>query len=219
MNPYTNSIIQWNINGLKTRYTNGELTRLLTFYNPMVICLQHTNYEIPNIKNYSLATNYKRKDPELGTAIYVNNKTTYKVINLNNNLLQATAIELIIDKETTINLFNFYNQPKCQYNLKEIENLIKNRKNLIVTGDFNAHSPMWNTTCLKADHHGKAIERITNRNDLCILNDPESYTYFSRTHGTFSSIDLTITTSEIVHRIEWQVLDDDHTSDHFPILL
>ena len=51
------------------------------------------------------------------------------------------------------------------------------------------------------------------------MNAEDSYTYFSKTHNTFSSVDLSLCSSLIVDLFEWTVLDDTYTSDHYPIVV
>ena len=55
----------------------GEIQRLLKQYEPLAICLQHTNETIPKIGNYNLAAHSIPNVNTLGTAIYVNNRITY----------------------------------------------------------------------------------------------------------------------------------------------
>ena len=92
-------------------------------------------------------------------------------------------------------------------------------EDFLLVGDFNAHNPIWDAFCIEADRNGTKIEQIVNHNNLCILNEGDISTYYSKTHGTYSSIDLTISSSNTVDRYEWNVLDDAYTSDHFPILI
>ena len=54
---------------------------------------------------------------------------------------------------------------------------------------------------------------------MCCINDNEINTYFSKTHSTFSSVDVTLCSSNIVDRFEWNVSDDLYSSDHFPIII
>ena len=219
MEPYSRSIIQWNINGLKPRHVNGELLRLLNLYNPIAICLQHTNYDLPNIGNYYRVSNFNCQNNELGTAIYINKKASCNPVSINDNCCQMTAIELVLEKQKTINLYNMYNQPNKNYNLNAIKRNIKHSKNLLLVGDLNAHSPLWDIKRITADKKGKTLEKYVDQNNLCILNHPEASTYFSRTHGTHSSVDITICSADIVHKMNWSVLSDDYTSDHYPVLI
>ena len=211
--------MQWNINGLKTRIRLGEIQRLLKLYEPIAICLQHTNETIPTIGNYTLASHSVPSINELGTAIYVNNKITYDNILINNPEFQLSGIKLHLNSNT-FNLYNIYNQPSCNYELQNLPQILPNtREDFLLVGDFNAHNPLWDAFCNEADADGNKIEQMINNHNLCILNDGDISTYFSKSHGSFSSIDLCLCSSNIVDKFDWNVLDDPYTSDHFPILI
>ena len=112
-----------------------------------------------------------------------------------------------------------YNQPSCKYNLNTIKNTLKNQQNILLVGDFNSHSPLWDNNYNSSDANGKIIEKLIENNNLSLLNDPESKTYFSRTHSTYSSIDLSICSNSIVDKLDWSISEDDFTSDHYPVLI
>ena len=213
------TIIHWNCNGLKTRIQNGELTRLVRQYTPAVVCLQHTNHNANKFDQYHIADYYQHSENELGTAIYVHKNISYNKITIANKYIQTSAVELILNRNQKITIFNMYNQPSCKYDLKKITNVIKNHKNVLIVGDFNSHNPLWDTNLTTSDRNGKIIEKIVNKEHLCIRNDPESPTYYSRTHNSFSSIDLSICSNSITHQLEWSISDDDFSSDHYPIII
>ena len=219
MNQPNEIIIHWNCNGLKTRHHNGELKRLVRQYNPIALCLQHTNHTLNAFDQYNLATSYTQNDKELGTAIYVHKKIAYQNLKTQTLNVQASLVKIFLNNNMYIILCNMYNQPSCKYNLNTIQKTIKNQKNVLLVGDFNSHSPLWNNDNRSSDHNGKLMEKLIENNNLNLLNDPEIRTYFSRTHSTFSSIDLSICTNDIVDILDWSVSDDDYTSDHYPVLI
>ena len=88
-----------------------------------------------------------------------------------------------------------------------------------MVGDFNAPHPMWDVNVEKADENGEQIENLLLNNNYCCLNEEDSPTYFSKTHCSCSSIDLSLCSSSIVDMFEWHVLDDSYTSDHYPIMI
>ena len=71
------------------------------------------------------------------------------------------------------------------------------------------------------DSRGEVIERFTDKNNLCILNDA-THTYLKpqaqHVNKPTSAIDLTISTPGLALRSAWEVLPDTHGSDHYPIL-
>ena len=185
----------------------------------MAICLQHTNDTIPSIANYTLAVQSVPQVDTLGTAIYVNNEITYDKIQINTSEYQLSGIKLCL-KDNKFNLFNIYNQPSCHYDLQNLPNVLPNmQEDFVLVGDFNAHNSLWNSACTDCNTDGIKVEKFVVNHNLCILNDGDVNTYYSKSHGTFSSIDLSICTANIVDRFEWNVLDDLYSSDHFPILI
>ena len=185
----------------------------------MAICLQHTNEVTPSIANYTLASNSVPSIGTLGTAIYIHNNVTYDKIQINSSELQLSGVKLYIGNNK-INLYNIYNQPSCNYDMKNLPNIIPNiQEPFLLVGDFNAHNPLWSSDCNDSDNNGSVIEQIMISHNLCILNDGNISTYYSKAHGTFSSIDLAVCSSNIIDRFEWNVLDDLYSSDHFPVLI
>ena len=62
------------------------------------------------------------------------------------------------------------------------------------------------------------IERLLLSSGLCLLNKKEP-TFFSATHNTFTSIDLSISSPSLFPCFTWKVLDNPFGSDHLPIIL
>ena len=84
-------ILQWNVNGMKTRLRLGEIQRLIHEYEPVCICVQHIGQYDTNLTNYQLASQSIKTQEELGTAIYVHNKITYDNIQVQSSELQYSA--------------------------------------------------------------------------------------------------------------------------------
>ena len=211
--------MQWNVNGLQARLRLGEIQRLLKNYEPIAICLQHINKTFPSIGKYNLASSSVPNNSNLGTAIYIHNKVFYDQITITNDELQISAIKLQLENNNTFSIYNLYNQPNKNYNLSNLSTLIDLQNPVLIMGDLNAHNPIWDQNHSLPDNNGNAIEHFMNNNNLCCLNDNEISTYYSKTHGTFSTVDITICSPTIVDRFEWHVSDDLYSSDHFPIII
>ena len=170
--------------------------------------------------NYFLASQSVPTNNSLGTSIYVHHSVTYDNINFNTSEFQISGIKLYLTNNNNFLLFNIYNQPSFNYDLNNLSVVIPNiNEDFLLVGDFNAHSPVWDTQCSQADTNGSFVENLVETHDLCILNDNEVNTYYSKTHSTFSSVDLTICSTNLVDRYDWHVIEDLYTSDHFPILI
>uniref|UniRef100_A0A1B0GQ11 Endonuclease/exonuclease/phosphatase domain-containing protein n=1 Tax=Phlebotomus papatasi TaxID=29031 RepID=A0A1B0GQ11_PHLPP len=70
-------------------------------------------------------------------------------------------------------------------------------------GDFNASNTLWGSS--KTDNRGHMIEEVTLDENTIILNDG-SKTNLSLAHGTFNSVDLTLTVPYLGPRFLWELL-------------
>jgi len=84
-----------------------------------------------------------------------------------------------------------------------------------VLGDFNSWHPYWGSP--KSNKRGRTLANYIDRSNYILLND-KSPTHFS-TYNTYRHIDLSFASASIAPEISWEVLDDLHGSDHFPILI
>ena len=80
--------------------------------------------------------------------------------------------------------------------------------------DANAHHPAWGSPA--SDQRGDFLQQFLTDSDLVLLNQGEPTFLSSR--GSYSHIDLTISTPDIAPLFTWSPFTDPHTSDHFPIL-
>ena len=86
----------------------------------------------------------------------------------------------------------------------------------MLVGDFNGHNVLWVSN--DNDPRGELIENFITENDICLMND-KSKTYLDSGKGTFSSLDLSLCHPSLYLDYEWSVCEDQHVSDHFPILI
>jgi len=207
-------LLQWNCRGIRPNYE--ELKLLIKENNPTCICLQETMLK-PNdnlhLNRYSL----ERKDQtgdraHGGVAIFINNSTPYTSVNLQTNL-QAVAVQLKLHKLITV--CSIYLPPKDPLDAVELEQLLSQLpKPFILLGDFNCHNTLWG--CDHTTPKGRALERTIFNNNLVILNDLVP-THFHVQNGSFSAIDLALSTPCLKSELNWTVDEDLHGSDHFPI--
>ena len=86
----------------------------------------------------------------------------------------------------------------------------------MLVGDFNGHNVLWGSNY--NDPRGELIEDFITENDICLMND-KSNTYLDSGKGTFSSLDLSLCHPPLYLDYEWSVCEEQHGSDHFPILI
>jgi len=144
----------------------------------------------------------------------VNSAVPHSQIQLNTSL-QAIAVRATCHK--TISVCSIYLSPSSKFNINDFGNLITQLPPpILLLGDFNTHSSLWG--CCKTDVRGKLVEDIMLKHNLSLLNDG-SYTYLHPATGSLSAIDLSIATPSLYLDFSWQVISDQHGSDHFPICI
>ncbi|GFX63645.1 probable RNA-directed DNA polymerase from transposon X-element [Trichonephila clavipes] len=86
----------------------------------------------------------------------------------------------------------------------------------ILLGDFNGHSPLWGHD--DTNSRGRQIEQLISDHCLCLLNNDEK-TYFHAPTRTFHSLDLAMCSPTLLPMLNFEVANDLHNSDHFPLLV
>ena len=187
----------------------------------MCICVQHIGPNAIPVRNYQIACCSPTSDGRLGTAIYVHNRLSFKVLtpSVHQYPYQMTAIELFLPDSNKITICNIYNQPDFNSNFEDLPQLVNNFSHpVLLVGDFNAHHPLWDELH-NVDSKGVNIESFILNSNFCCLNENDCPTYFSNTHNIFSSVDVSLCTADIVEKFEWEVCEDSYSSDHFPVIL
>ena len=211
------SFIQWNCRGLRNNFE--ELKKLIADNNSIAACLQETflkTNDNPIIRGY---TGYhKVVDGERasgGSSIFIKNSIPQKQVPLNTQL-QAIAVSITLHK--TITLCSLYLPPTVTININDLHNLLSQLPSpVLLMGDFNAQSTLWGNTA--TNQRGHTIEDFLSKQDLCLLND-KSHTYLHPGYGTYTSIDLSLSSPTLLLDLAWKVgVDDTCGSDHFPILV
>lgn len=107
--------------------------------------------------------------------------------------------------------------PHVNIRKQAISQLIDNLTTpFLLLGDMNAKSPLWGEQ--RSDDKGNFFEELLLDHPISILND-HSPTHFHVQTGTYSIIDLSISSSDCLLDFEYEVMDNLHDSDHYPIKL
>lgn len=209
------TIIQWNCRGINRKY--DELRNIVFIYEPTIICLQETHLRkddkisFKGYKTYQQNANMQNNRAHGGIAILVRDNIPTKEIPVHTEL---QAIQLEIKLSRTLHIINIY-LPDQTWRKEQLLPILQNpMNNSIVVGDFNCHNPMWgsNHTSTK----GKILEEIITESPMILLNNGDP-TYLNSGSGSMSCIDLSFATPDIYSELNWNITEDLHHSDHFPI--
>ena len=210
-------IIQWNCRGIRPRYE--ELLLLLTLLRPSVFCLQETYLKPEDTLTFKGFNTYNYIHSDClrasgGSSIFVHSSCPQREIKLKTDL-QAVAVSVTLEKEIT--LCSIYIPPSFALRPIHLNSLLQQLPSpFILLGDFNGHNVLWGSK--DNDPRGDLIEDFITQNDICLMND-KSNTFLDSGKGTFSALDLSICHPSLYLDYEWSVCEDQHGSDHFPIVI
>ena len=69
----------------------------------------------------------------------------------------------------------------------------------MMLGDYNAHTPILDKKCNRANKTGKTIERIIEQERVCLINPMNFYTYLHSKTGKLSCLDLCLASANVAH--------------------
>ena len=214
-------LLNWNIRGLSGNW--AEKISLSRDYDVMALSESKLT---KNRKDISINDfNHIRIDRENenrggGMVTYIRKNLQYISISLDDIPEGLEYIACKIFKNTqVINLVSVYIPPEISFNYNELNKRFKacsHLKNLILTGDFNAHNALWSVKT--SDNRGNQIVNLLPIYDLIIMNklDMQTRTYVDSGEIRHSSPDITFSSSDISLSLSWCKLDT-RGSDHLPI--
>lgn len=149
-----------------------------------------------------------------GSSILISNSLSHQRVPLHTEL-QAVAVRVSL--ATTMTVCSIYLPPNLSYTLNDLEQIVVQLPApFILIGDFNAHSDLW------GDQHndpcGSIIENLLDSQNLCLLNNGTP-TYLHPGNGARTAIDLAMCSPSVFQDLKWSVVEDQHGSDHWPIII
>ena len=82
-----------------------------------------------------------------------------------------------------------------------------------ICGDFNAHHIMWQDRCVNNSTGINLVETMHDLVNLSLITPYNFPTYYNMTNNTYSTIDLTLCSSNLISKSQVQ-LGEDLRSDH-----
>ena len=195
-----------------------ELKVLINEVSPIVISLQETMLDdsTPCPRDYTYyRTNYDANiGSHGGSLIYVRRDIPHAFIPLNSPL-QVIAVQINLSRKYTV--CSIYLPPNEAFPRDDFLDLLHQLEGpFLVMGDMNGRHPIWGDSISNA--RGNILSSVIENEDISILNSGDPTHYHIQT-GSLSCIDLTLCSSNCAVDFTWQVLNDLHGSDHFPIVV
>ncbi|GFY31925.1 putative RNA-directed DNA polymerase from transposon X-element [Trichonephila clavipes] len=211
------SFISWNCRGLRTRL--ADLKSIISTYQPACVALQETFLKSTmtmQVRGYNCVRRDVDGDtsPTGGVCLFTSNLYPSTVVTLHTSL-QAVAVRIHVHSLVTVCCV--YLPPNDVVPQVDLNHLVSQLPApFILLGDFNGHSPLWGHDVTNS--RGRQIEQLISDHCLCLLNNDEK-TYFHAPTRTFHSLDLAICSPTLLPMLNFEVANDLHNSDHFPLLV
>ena len=206
-----------NCNSLNTKLS--EIKIHLQDTAPHILCLGETwltQKFTPSFPNYCAEWAHRLGQAGGGLGILLHQELQYKPLALTpyaDGALEAHGVTLYLPDATPLNLLNVYN-PHKSVSFAEMNHFLSQLgSHYIVVGDFNAHSPILNSTVRCPNATGRALEALFDNTPVCLINPLNMYTYVDRRSGKQSCLDLCLSSPNIAPLLSISPLVD-VGSDH-----
>jgi len=218
--PSSFSVVLLNCCSLYARL--AEVKLLLYSCKPSVLCLNETwvtDAFLPTFHGYvSLWCN--RGGRGGGVCILVHDSLCYQKLLLSHyrgGVLEVEAIELLLGCGKRFSVLTLYN-PNANVSSAEFLHYFDQLSSpFMVAGDFNAHSPLLTSSCVRTDGTGKSLETLLLSAPVSLLNPVDFYTYIDRRTGKCGCLDLFLVSPEVLPYFTLERLRD-VGSDHYPLM-
>lgn len=159
-----------------------------------------------------------RHDGKGGAAVLIKNKIPFKLKHIQHTIdgLQIVCIETKVNN-SPIQICSIYAKPAHRITTQQWKAIYDQlNTNVIIAGDFNAHSVAWGST--RDSFEGNQLRQLVEDERLIVLNDrnPTTITQWNRLPAI---LDLTICSPVLAPSISWRVGADPMGSDHLPIFI
>ena len=216
-------VLQLNCRSIKTNFL--QLDQFVAENQFSVLALQSLNVEsdkLPKIDSYYYPPVHDFNSAKIQTAIYVRCNLKYHILNpspiTKEDDIFHVSISVKLNNNTNINIISVY-LPKgpIDDNSDWLKSSAFSNGKWLVLGDFNAHSPLWDSQC-KLVSNNRFMENVIDSH-LSILNDGSLTRVPDISHHKPSAIDLSFASPNLYLVTNWRVDDNNIGSDHMPIII
>ena len=224
MNNHQTSLVGLQLNCQSVNNKKCEIEKILLDFNVdfAALCETWITYHEPKFHGYhALWKNRPSVGGGIGVLVRVGlSHSEIQLVPYPGGVLEAQAIKIFLKNGEYINLINVYNPNESLTYLELKHYLDQLGDTFILTGDFNAHSPLLVDEVNRADVSGRAVEDTLLKQDVCLINPQNFHTRIQYTiNGVNKScLDLTFTSNNIAYKTSVDHCPGYETpSDHLPI--
>ena len=213
------SVLSLNCNSIYTKL--AEIKLLLYATKPSVMCLTETWANARYLPTFCGYECYWCNRGALGggLCILVRRSLCCQQLNLlrfQQGVLEVQAVTVLLNTGSPFTILNLYN-PNAAVTSQELMFYVDQLSDpFLITGDFNAHSPLLSSSCMRSDATGRALENLLLTTPTVLLNTVDFHTYLDRRSGTRGCLDLFLASSDVAPYFNISRLRD-VGSDHYPI--
>ena len=220
-NPNTQiKVICWNANSISAHGEQLKLYIQKSKIQPHVICIQETRFG-PNsqfkLDGYQVEIKNRKDTGSVksggGVATYIQNGLPYECIGNIPQDKEGITVKIHF-RNKQISISNIYIPPLSdpdEYNF--IGPLVQDGNNKLICGDFNAKNILWGSK--GNDARGERLVELAG-SQCTVLNNGKGTRL--NNDGSYSHLDLAIVSNNMAARCNWDVIEDDWNSDHFPTI-
>ena len=194
--------------------------------NPDLMCLTETwlnNEKVTkykyNIKGYNSTFQHRLDRMGGGLATYIKQEMCFSKANIRNygnGNLEVQILEIGLKNNQIITILNYYN-PNKDVSIAELEHYVQNLPEpFLMVGDLNSHTDILMQGDI-SNITGKNLELLLLRNEICIINPINFYTYMDPRTARTSCLDVCLCSPQMIASTNITRLDG-VGSDHYPIL-
>jgi ribonuclease HI len=188
-------------------------------HTPRILCLQELHLHQRTLcppPNFSSPIYTIAGDPSCrtGSAILIHSTLSFTTLTLQTPL-QAVAIRIF--QTTPLTICSLYLPPCVPYSFQDFQQLLSQLPPpVLLVGDFNLRHTLWGDT-VNSPIAEKLIPLLFQYSYTCLNGGQPTFERLNPPSST--CIDISFSTSTILHRFHWQRLPSLHGSDHYPILV
>ena len=216
-------IMQWNSNGISRKL--GELEERLAQSDIDICLIQESKLRkvdrTPHIKGYSSIREDRVAGTGGGLLTLIRQTIAYeKIPGIQKDGTEVLKVKIKLTRSKWLTLSNVYCPPNNSLGNTVTTlrlDVLSSGPNDIIAGDFNGHSPLWDSI-QPSDARGQSVEDFMIEENLSVLNDGCA-TRINPGTGNGSTPDVTLVGKNWSGKTTWDLDEDLGGSDHLPIII